>query len=117
MTPPEDAAPPADPTGKLRKRSVILAAAGSALLSALLVALLTTIFQHKQEAKNPYIRFVNVTEETTDPAPWGVNWPREYDTYKRTSERSRTRFGGHGGSEAMPVLFRRCFPSGKTADS
>ena len=52
----------------------------------LLAALLTSIFQRKQEAKNPYVRLVEVSEETTDPAPWGMNWPREYDDYKRTAE-------------------------------
>jgi nitrite reductase (cytochrome c-552) len=91
--------PEKDPAGK---RRFVLAVAGAALLTALVTALLTNIFQHKQEAKNSYIRFVNVTEETTDPAPWGVNWPREFDTYKLTSRPSRTRFGGHGGSEALP---------------
>jgi nitrite reductase (cytochrome c-552) len=65
-----------------------------------LTALLTSIFAHKQEAKNPYVRLVDVTEETTDPAPWGMNWPREYDGYRRTAEVSRTHFGG---SEALPA--------------
>ncbi|HEX2971025.1 MAG TPA: ammonia-forming cytochrome c nitrite reductase subunit c552 [Tepidisphaeraceae bacterium] len=69
---------------------VIVFALGAGLIALLLV----NIFQRKQEAKNPYIRFVNVTEETTDPAPWGVNWPRQYDQYKRTVEPSRTNFGG-----------------------
>src|SRR5262247_3539911 len=64
-----------------------------------LVALLTNIFQRKQEARNPYMRLVEVTEETTDAAPWGMNWSREFDAYKRTSESTRTRFGG---SEALP---------------
>lgn len=84
-----------------RKRFA-LAIAGAAAVSALVAALLTNIFRHKQEAKNPYVRFVEITEETTDPAPWGVNWPREYDTYKLTSTPSRTKFGGHGGSDALP---------------
>ncbi|HUR28026.1 MAG TPA: ammonia-forming cytochrome c nitrite reductase subunit c552, partial [Planctomycetota bacterium] len=39
----------------------------------------------------------------TDPAKWGVNWPKQYDGYKRTAITTRTRFGGHGGSEAMPA--------------
>ena len=51
-----------------------------------LTALLTNIFQRKQEAKNPYVRLVEVTDETTDPAPWGMNWPREYDGYRRTAD-------------------------------
>jgi nitrite reductase (cytochrome c-552) len=71
----------------------------SAVAGALLIGLLTNIFQRKQEAKNPYLRLVNVTEETTDPAPWGMNWPRQFDGYRRTAEVSRTRFGG---SETLP---------------
>lgn len=65
-------------------------------------ALLMNIFERKSEAKNPYVRTVEVTEDTTDPAVWGVNWPRQYDSYLLTAESTRTRFGGHGGSEALP---------------
>ncbi|MCE9596307.1 MAG: ammonia-forming cytochrome c nitrite reductase subunit c552 [Planctomycetes bacterium] len=73
----------------------VLAAAGVAWL-------LVTIFEHQQEAKDPYLKLVRVTEDTTDPEPWGVNFPRQYDGYKQTATTTRTRFGGHGGSEAMP---------------
>ncbi len=69
---------------------VVVTAAAAALVTGLLV----NIFQRKEEARNPYLKLVNVTEDTTDPAPWGMNWPREYDQYKRTSEASRTNFGG-----------------------
>jgi nitrite reductase (cytochrome c-552) len=70
-----------------------------AVTAGALAALLTSIFAHKQEARNPYVRLVEVNEETTDPRPWGMNWSREYDGYKRTVDASRTRFGG---SEALP---------------
>ena len=66
---------------------VIAVSAGAA---ALVTGLLMNIFQRKQEAKNTYVRLVNVTEETTDPAPWGMNWPREYDGYRRTAEVTRS---------------------------
>jgi nitrite reductase (cytochrome c-552) len=62
-------------------------------------ALLTNIFERKREAKNPYLRLVDVSEETTDPAAWGVNWPRQLDGYKQTADVPRTRFGG---SETLP---------------
>ena len=65
-----------------------------------IAGLLTSIFERKQEARNPYVRLVEVSEETTDPAPWGVNWPREYDDYRRTAEPTKTRFGG---SESLPA--------------
>ncbi len=78
--------------------AVVVFAAGTALATALLM----NIFERKTEAKNPYVRLVEVEENTTDPEKWGVNWPREYETYKRTAIATRTRFGGHGGSEALP---------------
>ena len=65
-------------------------------------ALLLDVERHKAEARQPFVRLVEVTEDTTDPAEWGKNWPREYDTYKLTAQSTRTRFGGHGGSEALP---------------
>lgn len=68
-----------------------------------IAALLTNIFNHKQEGKNPYIRFVDVNELTTDPAQWGKNWPREYDGYSRTVDQQRTRYGG---SEGTPTRSR-----------
>ena len=73
-----------------------------ALASVGIVALLTNIFERKNEARQPYVRLVEVTEDTTDPAVWGINWPSQYDSYKRTALSTKTRFGGHGGSEALP---------------
>ena len=72
---------------------------GCAVMVVLVVALLTNIFERKQEAKNPYVRLVEVAEGTVDAAPWGVNWSREYEGYRRTVDTTRTRFGG---SEALP---------------
>ena len=71
--------------------------------SAVVTGLLVNIFERKSEAKTPYVRVQEVTEDTTDPELWGRNWPKQYDSYKRTAISTRTRFGGHGGSEAMPA--------------
>ena len=73
-----------------------------ALVAAGVTALLTNIFDRKQEAKVTTTRLVEVTQDTTDPAKWGVNWPKQYDSYLLTAQPTRTRFGGHGGSEALP---------------
>lgn len=62
-------------------------------------ALLVSIFQHKQEARNPFFRVVDLDETTVDPAIWGKNFPLQYDGYMSTVDMVRTR---HGGSEAMP---------------
>jgi nitrite reductase (cytochrome c-552) len=74
-----------------------------AVATALVTALLVNIFERKSETRNPYVRLTEVTEDTTDPAKWAVNWPKEYDSYLLTAQTTRTRFGGHGGSEALPA--------------
>ena len=85
------------------KRSTLLAiVVGVAAASALVTGLLVNIFERKSEARDPYVRHVEVTEDTTDPALWGANWPRQFESYRRTAIATRTRFGGHGGSEALP---------------
>ncbi len=73
-------------------------AAGSAAGAALLVS----ITERKQEALHSQVRVVQVGDDDTDPARWGLNWPAQYDSYKRTALRTATKFGGHAGSEAMP---------------
>ena len=73
-----------------------------AIATALVTALLMNISERKQEATKPFVRLVEVTEDSTDPALWGVNWPKQFDSYLLTAEATRTRFGGHGGSEALP---------------
>ncbi|HWP59817.1 MAG TPA: ammonia-forming cytochrome c nitrite reductase subunit c552 [Candidatus Acidoferrales bacterium] len=69
-----------------------LAAAGGA-------ALLVNIMERKLEARNPFYRVVELTDETDDPAVWGKNFPLQYDGYRRTVDQVRTRFGG---SESVP---------------
>ena len=73
-----------------------------ALAAAGITALLMNIFERKQEAAGASRTLVEVTADTTDPAKWGVNWPKQYDSYMLTATPTRTRFGGHGGSEALP---------------
>lgn len=88
----------------LRSLAIFVCAVIAAAVAAFLVAmLLTNIIERKSEAKKPYVRLVEVTEDDTDPAKWGVNWPKEYDSYKLTAQTTRTRYGGHGGSEALPA--------------
>ncbi len=71
-------------------------AAAAAGLSAYV---LTSVMEHKQEAKNPFFRVVEITDDTGDPAIWGKNFPLQYDRYLRTADMVRTR---RGGSEALP---------------
>ncbi len=89
-------------TEKRGRLTFVLILTTVAIVSALVAGLLVNIIERKSEARNPYVRLVEVTEDTTDPETWAVNWPRQYDSYKRTALATRTRFGGHGGSEALP---------------
>ncbi|MFH1497143.1 MAG: ammonia-forming cytochrome c nitrite reductase subunit c552 [Verrucomicrobiota bacterium] len=66
----------------------------TALLTIGIAALLVTIFEHRQEARTPFVRVVEVDEASTDPALWGLNWPYQFDTYKRTVDQTHTEFGG-----------------------
>lgn len=63
-------------------------------------ALLVTIFEHRQDARQPFVRVVDVNEVSTDPVPWGRNWPYQFDTYRRTVDIEETEYGG---SSAMPA--------------
>jgi nitrite reductase (cytochrome c-552) len=56
---------------------------------------------HKAEAKQTVFQIVNLREDIDDPAEWGKNYPRQYDSYRRTVDTERTR---HGGSEAFQKL-------------
>ena len=73
-----------------------------AIATASVTALLVNMVERQTEAKQTFVRLAEVTEDTTDPAEWGINFPKQYDSYLRTAEATRTRFGGHGGSEALP---------------
>src|SRR3954468_20446966 len=76
--------------------TLILLAGAGAILG---VILLVSIFQHKQEAKNPFFRVVELNDGIDDPAVWGKNFPLQYDDYRKTVDQQRTRYGG---SEAEP---------------
>jgi nitrite reductase (cytochrome c-552) len=79
--------------------AVITVALVAAAAAAAATALLVNIMERKQEARNPFFRVVELTDETEDPALWGKNFPLQYGAYLRTVDQQRTRYGG---SEALP---------------
>ncbi len=83
--------------GQFLKFGVIIGA--TALLTVAGLALLMNIMEHKQEAKKPFFKVVELTDDMDDPAVWGKNFPLQYDGYKRTVDQARTKYGG---SEALP---------------
>jgi nitrite reductase (cytochrome c-552) len=82
-----------------RRRLLLLTALATSVAVFAVAALLVNIFTRKQESRAAFVRVVEVDEGVTDPAVWGLNWPRQLDGYRRTVDVTRTRYGG---SEAMP---------------
>lgn len=78
---------------------VLLVATAAA--SFLILMLYQNIVARKAEATKDVFRVVEVSDQTEDPAIWGKNYPRQYDSYKRTVDTERTT---HGGSEAFQHL-------------
>jgi nitrite reductase (cytochrome c-552) len=93
---------PSKPGLLARRGTYVVITLVIALVASGTTALLIDIFEKKAEQQHPYVRLVEVGENDTDPAKWGKNWPLQYDGYRRTELPTRTRFGGHGGSEALP---------------
>lgn len=65
-----------------------------------LMLLRESIGRRKEEARQQVFEIARISEQTTDPAEWGKNFPRQYDSYQRTAERTGTQYGG-GGSDSL----------------
>lgn len=83
----------------------LVAIAACAGITILLLALLKNISERKAEAREPFVRVVEVDENVSDPAVWGRNWPNQYDSYMKTALPTATKFGGRGlgASDAGPA--------------
>jgi nitrite reductase (cytochrome c-552) len=90
--------------------TAIIAAAAAVAATAMLVS----IFQRQQEAQTPFYRVVELSDDVTDPAVWGKNFPLQYDGYRRTVDQIRTRYGG---SEAVPRTPSQVDPRSVVAQS
>ncbi|MBL9204328.1 MAG: ammonia-forming cytochrome c nitrite reductase subunit c552, partial [Opitutaceae bacterium] len=77
---------------------ILVGTAGAAFLVLMLYG---NIVARKAEATKDVFRVVEVSDRTEDPALWGKNYPRQYDSYRRTVDTERT---NHGGSEAFQHL-------------
>jgi nitrite reductase (cytochrome c-552) len=82
---------------------IVITAFVAALAAAGITALLVNIMERKQEARNPFYRVVELTDDTEDPEAWGKNFPLQYDGYRRTVDQVRTRFGGSEAVQRTPT--------------
>lgn len=117
-TPREGETPATEPAAKQPRyygmKVMVLVAIVAFGLAIFGVAMLTNIMERKQEAKNPFFRVVELTDDTEDPAVWGKNFPLQYDGYLRTVDQQRTRFGG---SEAVHKTPNNADPRSVVAQS
>lgn len=97
---PESTPAPPTPRSGGPFRYLLLTAVVAAATFGLLL-LLQNISTRKQEAQQVVFRVVDLDESVIDPAEWGKNFPRQYDSYRRTVDTERTRYGG---SEAFQKL-------------
>jgi nitrite reductase (cytochrome c-552) len=100
--------------GRARFSWIVITAIVAALAAAAATALLLNIFERKTEARNPFYRVVELTDDTEDAAVWGKNFPQQFDGYKRTVDQVRTRYGG---SEAVPRTPTQADPRSIVAQS
>ena len=102
-------------TGRKRRSLLFVGLVAFAVGATILgLALLVNIFQRKQEARNPFFRVVELTDDTIDPSIWGKNFPLQYDDYLKTTDQVRTRYGG---SEAEPRTPTQADPRSIVAQS
>ncbi len=95
----------AEPRDAGRTRLYVLLFVAAFALTVVTTWVLVRMFTRKQETRTPFVRVVELTETSTDPAPWGLNWPHHYDGYLATAG---DRF--YGGSSALPQSKLETYP-------
>jgi nitrite reductase (cytochrome c-552) len=83
---------------------LVVAFFGGVLLMAGIAALLINIQQRKQEASEFPLRIFAIAADEIDPAVWGQNFPRHYDSFMRTQD--DTLVTPYGGSVPYSKLER-----------
>jgi nitrite reductase (cytochrome c-552) len=82
-------------TGRISLHLIVALLAG--VVTVIVAWVLVTMIGHKQDTQRAFFRVANLSEVSTDPAPWGLNWPHHFDQYKLTAG---DKF--YGGSSALP---------------
>ncbi len=68
---------------------------GSLVATSLLGMLIVSIMERRWESKQPYLVVKPVAEWEFRNKVWGDNYPREYETFRKTATKgTRTKFGG-----------------------
>uniref|UniRef100_A0A7C4QQK9 nitrite reductase (cytochrome; ammonia-forming) n=1 Tax=Schlesneria paludicola TaxID=360056 RepID=A0A7C4QQK9_9PLAN len=79
----------------MRTGTYIFTVIATAAATAATMWLWQNIQARQCEGMSVAVRVVELTEDTVDPAAWGQNFPRQYDSYRRPVDTERTNFGGN----------------------
>ena len=102
---------PGRPFWTLRNLALLTAVfiAGAAIMAGV-AALLLTIQGHKNEAEEYPLKVVDIAPGELDPAVWGQNFPRQYDSFLKTADDTiETPYGGsipYSKLERYPAMVR-----------
>jgi nitrite reductase (cytochrome c-552) len=94
------------------KRAIlyVLVFGGAALLTIGVALLLLNINERQQEARQYPLQVVEIAEDETDPAVWGLNFPVHYDRFMMTqTDYGETPYGGstvYSKLERYPAMIR-----------
>jgi nitrite reductase (cytochrome c-552) len=83
---------------------LVVALAGGVIVITLLALLLLNIQTRRDEALQYPLQVIEISETELDPAVWGQNFPREYDSWLKT--RDDTVPTAYGGSQPFDKLER-----------
>jgi nitrite reductase (cytochrome c-552) len=86
-----------------KRKSFVIPLFISLLAGAGIAYLLIDIVSKKQEAQAYYPHVIEITDDTEDPAIWGANFPHQYETYLKTVDQERTKYGGSEGIPMAPI--------------
>ena len=76
-------------------RWTYVALCGAAAAATFLITmLLMNVRDRKREARETHLLVAPLTEDTLDPAVWGRDFPREFETFQRTTQMQATKYGG-----------------------
>ena len=100
-----------EPNQKSPSRWWLLAAfVGGLVIMGLIAALLVNITTRKAEAEEYPLKVVELAEGEIDPAEWGKNFPRHYDSFMKTQDSTiSTPYGGsvpYSKLERYPAMVR-----------
>lgn len=98
----------------LKNKGIWAAIIASSAVTAFAIFMALDISEKKLESHSPYQFNVPLTDETTDPAVWGANFPHHYQMYLATVDQQRTKYGG---SEAVPYTPTEKDPRKQVAQS